>query len=198
MKSQKFYTQGIEFENINTVLKIYKKQQKTLAEVLTIFTQESNKALIVNVYDSIEPITIKEAMSLANSEQRAAALKHFPIEEIIVSLKAKLVDKQTIKKSQVRWDENLKPYKYDFEDTYELYAISANALNVQPRWGGGQDYKIYFVKCKCASTDRQYYLYVPEFMGLKQDAIEAIAWTMRFDNQPLSKQQYLNLMYSET
>lgn len=193
-----FFTQGIEFEDINSILKIYKKQQRTLAEVLSFFNQESNRKYINAVYEQVTPLTVKEAISLPNSEQRAVALKNFSIEEIVESLKAVLVDKQTVKKSHIRWDENLRPYKHEFEDTYELYKIDTNTLGIQSRWAWQSDFEIYFVKCNCTSTNRQYYLYVPMEIGQNKDAIEAIAWTMRFGNQPLTKEQYLNLMYSET
>ncbi len=193
-----FFTQGIEFEDINSVLKIYKKQQRTLAEVLSFFTQEENRNLVSTIYEQVVPLTVKEAISLPNSEQRAVALKSFSIEEIVESLQAVLVDRQVVKKSHIRWDENLKPYKYKFEDTYELYKIAAATLGIESRWAWQSDFEVYFVKCNCTSTHRQYYLYVPQYIGVKSDAIEAIAWTMRFGNQPLTKQQYLNLMYSET
>jgi hypothetical protein len=41
-------------------------------------------------------------------------------------------------------------------------------------------------------------LYVPQEVGEYRDAIMAIAWTMRFNGVPLKKEQYLNMMYSET
>lgn len=193
-----FFTQGIEFEDIRSILKIYKKQQRTLAEVLSFFSQEVNRNQVSAIYEQVAPLTVKEAISLSNSEQRAVALKNFSIEEIVESLKAVLVDKQTVKKSHIRWDENLKPYKHEFEDTYELYRIEAETLGIRSRWAWQSDFEVYFVKCNCTSTNRQYYLYVPQYIGMQKDAIEAIAWTMRFGNQPLTKQQYLNLMYSET
>lgn len=194
----KFYTQGIEFEDIHTVLKIYRRQGKTLSEVLTFFSQEANQDFVQQNYLTLAPINVKEAISLANSEQRAAALKSFGIEEIVRDLNATLVDKQVIKKSQIRWDDTLKPYQHRFEDTYELYRIPAKTLGLVPNWGEADLLDVYFVKCNCTSTDRKYYLYVPQRVGVKKDAIAAIAWTMQFNGQHLTKQQYLNLMYSET
>ena len=194
----KFYTQGVEFEDISTVLRIYRKQAKPLEQVVSFFSQDQNKETVRQVYETLMPITVKEAISLPNSEQRAVALKSFAIEEIVEDLKAILVDKQIIKKQQVRWDENLKPYKHQFEDVYELYKIPSKMLGLEPNWGDAASLDVYFVKCNCTSTDRQYYLYVPQRVGANQDAIAAIAWTMQFNGQHLNKKQYLNLMYSET
>jgi hypothetical protein len=194
----KFYTQGVEFEDIKTVLRIYLKQGKSLEQVLSLFNQAENKELVAQMYPTLAPITVKEAISLANSEQRAAALKSFVIEEIISNLNATLEDKQVIKKSHIRWDENLKPYEHKFEDTYELYRIPSDMLGLESEWGNPDTLDVYFVKCNCTSTDRQYYLYIPQNVGVRKDAIAAIAWTMQFNGQHLTKQQYLNLMYSET
>jgi hypothetical protein len=44
------------------------------------------------------------------------------------------------------------------------------------------DNDCYTVKCKDASTDRTYWIYVPENIGEKGSAIEAIAWTYTVPN----------------
>ena len=101
---------------------------------------------------------------------------------------------KTIYKKQIRWNADLKPYTHEFEDVYELYKVSSNLLGLEKRlWQN-----VYFVKCKCASSDRMYYIYVHPEAAKNHDAIEAIAWTMRWNGIPLTKEQYLHLMYSET
>ncbi|MGD1841073.1 MAG: hypothetical protein ACFB0B_09275 [Thermonemataceae bacterium] len=192
-----FYTNGIGFESLETVLKVYKKQARPLEEVLAFFSQEDNRKQVQQVYETLPPITIKEALALGNTEQRMIVLRIFTPEEVAQDLPAEKIDSQTIKKKQIRWDENLKPYEYVYEDTYTLHKIAAKELGVKERsWWVSPD--IFFVQCQCTSTDRMYYLYVPPEAAENGDAIEAIAWTMQIEGQPLTKQQYLNLMYTET
>ena len=193
----KYYTQGIAFDELSTVLRIYRRQGKTLAEVLAYFDIPENRAWVTQQYETLTPITVKEAIAFENNEQRMAALRVFSAEEVAEGLEATLLDAQTIHKKQIRWQKNLMPYTHEFEDTYELYKIPAAVLNLENTWRT-DDPSVYFVKCKCASTDRQYILYVPREVGEQQDAIVAIAWTMRFNGIPLNKEQYLNFMYSET
>ncbi|MDJ1470391.1 hypothetical protein [Xanthocytophaga flava] len=190
------YTKGIAFEKLETVLKIYKKQARSQSEVLSLFSQDTHRKTIEDTYEKLVPLTIAEALLLSNAEQRMVALQCFGVEELVTKLNAKQLDAQTITKKQIRWDEHLKPYEHTYEDTYELYKIDAKSLGIERHFW--REPAIYFVKCQCASTDRLYYLYVSEDIAQQQDAIAAIAWTMRFNGKPLTKQQYLNLMYSET
>lgn len=189
-----FYTQGIRFDDLSLLLRIYKKQNKSLEEILSFFSKEENKNNIQTLYPDVMPISIQEAMKLDNSEHRMVALSTFSIEEITKDLHAERVDIKTIYKKQIRWDADLKSYTYEYEDIYELYKVDAERLGLKKKlW---QD--VYFVKCKDASSDRIYYLYVHPTAAKNNDAVEAIAWTMRLNGYPLTKEQYLQLMYSET
>lgn len=190
-----YYINRVQFDHLNTVLRIFKVEERTKEEVLTFFSQPENRTFIEEEYDALKPFTVKEAIKLPNVEQRMAALRAFQAEEVVKDLKAKQLDKQIISKKQIRWDENLKPYEFAYDDEYTLYAVDAKTLGLNNWW---RSTELYFVKCNCPSTDRQYYIYVAEEAAQNKDAIEAIAWTMRFNGQPLKKEQYLNLMYSET
>lgn len=190
-----YYINRVQFTSIKTVLRIFKAEGKTKEEVLHLFSQPKSRANIEKTYDKLEPFTIKEAIALPNAEQRMAALHAFEVEEIAKNLKAKVLDRQVIHKKQIRWDENLKPFEFEYQDEYILYTIDAKTLGIKYWWRNSM---IYFVKCNCPSTDKEYYIYVAEEAAQNKDAIEAIAWTMRFNGQPLNKQQYLNLMYTET
>jgi hypothetical protein len=191
-----FYTAGVSFDDLSIVLSVYKKQNRPLEEVLSFFSRESNRESVKELYPNSSPITIREAIQLPNAEQRMAILRLFAPEEIAEELQAKLLDSQTIRKTQIRWDKSLKPYKHTFEDTYSLYQIKAGELGIEERpWWKSPN--VYFVKCKCATTDRLYYIYVPQDAAKNNDAIEAIAWTMQINGKPITKKQYLNLMYSE-
>ncbi|GAB4395415.1 MAG: hypothetical protein OHK0053_03050 [Microscillaceae bacterium] len=195
-----FYTQKVKFEDLEMVLRLNKTKGLSLEAVLKNFSSEETRRQIKESFPALPPFTVPEALQLSNAEQRMAALSCFPPEEVVrqmaADLKAVLVDKQTVQKKQVRWDAQLKPYEYVFEDTYELYKISGEAFHLPNVWYERPD--VYYVKCQCPSTKRMYYIYVPMEVGMKNDALTAIAWTMRFDKQALTKEQYLHLMYAET
>lgn len=191
-----YYVNRVKFEDIQIVMSIYKQQDRSQEEVLSFFSQPQNREVITSEYENTLPIKVKEAIKLANAEQRMVALRGFEPEQIANELEATLLDSQTIEKKQIRWNKDLKPYNHEYKDTYALYKIEAKTLGVDQWWW--REPAIYFVKCECPSTDRLYYLYVPQEAAQNNDAIEAIAWTMRFNDQPLTKQQYLNLMYTET
>lgn len=190
-----YYFRKIKFEKLEVLLRLYKKQGKSLMHVLSLFTQEENRRFIQTQYDELTAMTVGEALALPNAEQRMIALTVFDPEEFIAAINAELLNEQSISKKQIRWNEALQPYEHNYTDTYSLYKISAFELGLE---NIARTPSIYFVKCRCTSTDKIYYLYVPESVAESGDAIEAIAWTYRFDGKPLSKAQYLNLIYSET
>lgn len=190
-----YYFKKIKFEKIDVLIKLYKKQGKSKSEVLSLFTQEDNRIFVQTRFDEFDEMTVNEALALQNAEQRMIALTVFSPDEFIAEVNAELLDEQTISKRQTRWDETLRPYQVIYEDTYSLYKISAFELGLE---NISRASCIYFVKCRCTSTSKIYYLYVPESVAELGDAIEAIAWTYRFDGNPLNKEQYLNLIYTET
>ena len=192
-----YYFDSIGFNDLNLVLKLYKKQERPLEEVLSFFSLAKNIKKVNKIYPDLEPIQVNEAIKIPNAEQRMVALRVFSPEEFVDKLGAKVLDTQTVNKKHIRWDDNLKPYEFTFEDTYTLYQVSAKKLGLQERsWWKSPD--IFFVKCKCASTDKLYYIYVSPEAAEKKDALEAIAWTMQINGTPINKSQYLTLMYSET
>lgn len=190
-----YYFKKIKFEKLDVVLRLYKKMNKSLEEVLSQFSNSQNRNFILMNYDDISEMTVSDALALQNAEQRMIALTVFTPEEIVENINAELLDEQKIHKKQLRWKSDLTPYYYEYYDVYALYKISAFELGLE---NIARTPSIYFVKCSCTSTSKVYYLYVPEAVAAQNDAIVAIAWTFRFNNQPLSKEQYLHFIKSET
>lgn len=193
-------------------------------------------------WDSIDPITVQEAMQNKNVEMRRVFFDCIGVVKLFNNLQPTLLDKQTIKKKRRRWDDNNDPYQYEFEDVYELYSIPADKLfgdtdNFTTQFNRTRTATITAVRCWCTTTNREYWIYVPYDAALlneralwdrsikeEPDAIKAIAWTIRIDitdperiyrqgdiivakESPtsktvtpyhLTKEQYLELMYSET
>ena len=188
-----YFADGVRFEELTMVLRIFKRQGLSKTQVLDLFSAPENLEEVNASYDSLLPISVKEAIALNNAEQRMVALRSIDLAEIKSEMQAELINSQTITKKQIRWDEQLKPYEREFKDTYELYKIPPKKIGIATSISG-----IYFVRCQCATTDRTYFLYVAPEVGEKKDAIEAIAWTMRIEGKPLNKKQYLSLLYSES
>lgn len=141
-------------------------------------------------WDKIEPFTVEEALQVANTEERRTYFDCIGIEKLFKQLEPKLLNKQVIKKSRTRWDDEFNEYTHEFEDVYELYEIEGTKLYDKDRWGNPPQ-PIYAVRCWCTTTNREYWLYVPREAALgsnwwnrddernKPDAVRAIAWTVR-------------------
>lgn len=190
-----YYINRVQFSSIRWVLRIYKTRGLSQDKVLEYFSAFPNRELIEREYKDLKPLTVAEAIKLGNAEQRMVALRSFEIEEIIQNLEAVLLDEQTLTKRQIRWDTDMKARIIEYQDTYSLFKIPGSVFGIDWWW---QEPAIYFVKCQCPSTQKNYFIYVSEKAAANKDAVEAIAWTMRFQGKPLSKEHYLHYMYAET
>lgn len=142
---------------------------------------------------NVEPITFEEISMLRNIEQRRIAIKHFGTEKLIADINPELVSSETISKSTTYVDDKGVSTTINFQDTYELYKVSAEKLFGKQ---GSHLRDEYYVKCKDTSTDREYIIWVDvesvartnniSVWGLRDgttkiDAIQAIAWTIQTD-----------------
>ena len=134
--------------------------------------------------------TFNEILNLVNLEERRVALDCFGIQNLINSVKAIRVDKQTLTKKANYIDQNGKLITSSYTDTYELFKIDKALLNPKENkstrgWRSEID-EVHFVKCSCTSTGRIYLLWV-DAQGVKNangwdskiNAISAIAWTIQ-------------------
>ena len=143
---------------------------------------------VKSVWEEINPISVEDAFKMDNTEDRRVYFDAIGIERLFKSLDPKLLDRQVIKKTRVRWDDEYTEKEHVFEDVYELYEIESSKLfkKSPDRWRQMED--IYAVRCWCTTTNREYWLYVTRLAALgnwgdegKPDAIRAIAWTIRVD-----------------
>ena len=144
---------------------------------------------IEEMWDSIEPVTVEQALRKENTEDRRVYFDCIGVQKLFASLEPKLRDKQTIKKKRTKWDDNNDPIEYEFEDVYELYEIDGKKLFDKDQWGREPN-PVYAVRCWCTTTNREYWLYVNLEAATGRrwgthdasyDAIRAIAWTIRVD-----------------
>jgi hypothetical protein len=146
---------------------------------------------VENVWESIEQVTVEEALKQPNTETRRTYFDAIGVNRLFAELQPTLRNKQVIKKKRTRWDNNNDPYEYEFEDVYELYEIDGKQLFAGDQWGRDAN-PVYAVRCWCTTTDREYWIYVNtqaatghSWLGTyntaNYDAIRAIAWTIRID-----------------
>lgn len=183
--------------DLTTALKLWKTKyaddyRDFQKEVITHESLNDFDQFVQECWDKIEQVTVEEALKIENTEERRTYFDAIGIEKLFKSLKPKLLDKQTIKKSRVKWDKEFNEYTHEFEDVYELYEIEAKKMFSKDRWGNIPTQNTYAVRCWCTTTNREYWLYVPREAALgvwwkidsednKPDAIKAIAWTVRID-----------------
>jgi len=154
-------------------------------------------SFVKDMWDDINPITVQEAFEQKNAEMRRIFFDCIGVIELFKAANPKLLDKQVLKKHRKRWDDKNDIYDYEFEDVYELYSVDPNELykgteTDNSRWRARSKYIA--VRCWCTTTNREYWIYVPETAALqdgyrewdeddkkKYDAIKAIAWTIRLD-----------------
>lgn len=184
--------------DLTTALRLWKTKYQDdyrdfQKEVITHESLNDFDQFVSSMWPLIEPVTVQDALIQENTEDRRVYFDAIGIEKLFKGLDPKLLDKQTIKKSRTRWDEEFKEYTHEFEDIYELYEIEATKMFKTDRWGNAPTQHIYAVRCWCTTTNREYWLYVPREAALgsrwwssepeenKPDAIRAIAWTVRID-----------------
>lgn len=242
---QKYIVNSRDGYDLTTALKLWKTKYENdyrdfKKAVITHESLNDFEEFVSSMWPLIETVTVQDALIQDNTEDRRVYFDAIGIEKLFKSLDPKLLDKQTIKKSRTRWDDEFNEYTHEFEDVYELYEIEASKMFNKDRWGNEPRDHIYAVRCWCTTTNREYWLYVPRWAALgeqwwnpqdnKPDAVRAIAWTVRLDvpighvdriyrqgdiivakikteissdtesalPYHLSKQDYLQLMYSET
>jgi hypothetical protein len=185
--------------DLTTALRLWKTKYQDdirdfFKDVITHDQLQDFGLFVEECWNRIEPVTVEEALKVENTEGRRTYFDAIGIEKLFKGLDPKLLDKQTIKKSRVRWDDELNEYTHEFEDVYELYEILASKMFTKDRWGNEPRDHIYAVRCWCTTTNREYWLYVPKWAAIgeswwsssdderaKADAIRAIAWTVRLD-----------------
>lgn len=189
---------------------------------------------VQEMWNTISPVTVKNALSEENTERRRVFFDCIGTRTLFTELEPKLLDRQVINKTRIGWNDDNDPLRKEFEDVYELYQIDGSKMFDKDRFGQEPN-PVYAVRCWCTTTNREYWLYVPMEAATGQrwlssgnlpvhDAIRAIAWTIRIDiknpeviyrqgdiivvkmpenpetcsERHITKEEYLNLMYSES
>ena len=214
----------------DTAMRIWKTTYADFAEfhrnVIKFDHMNDFRKHCAEIWEEIVPATVKEAFAEPNLEIRRLLFKAIGVAKIFAELDPVLIDKHTLTIENLRWDEKNVARIEHVEDTYELYRIDGKKLFPEEKseWKTSRA-NIYAVRCWCTTTGREYWIYVPREVGEKNDAIEAIAWTLQINisnpekiyrqgdiiiskagpesqvllrPQSLTKDQYLTLLVSQT
>ncbi len=178
---------------------------------------------IRRLWDEVEPITPQQAFEKysSNAQQLMVVLSIMGPEKTLKALESKVIDEQTIVKTQMRTfikgdsSVNFEQVKskenptlnsdlfeireVSFNDTYKLHEIDKSVFG--ERRGFGQispepvlDQNIRVLEVECPSTHQHYFIFVDADEPQCQDAIGAVAWTMvKDDGKCLTKEEYLQL-----
>jgi len=130
-------------------------------------------------WNEIPDITVTEAFSVMNIEVRRLCFKAIGVIELFKTLNPTIVHKDIIDYNNIVTDSLGNQKKVAQVDHYELYKIDGNKLFPEETslWRTDRA-TIYAVRCWCTTTNREYWIYVPKAIGEKNDALEAIAWTV--------------------
>jgi hypothetical protein len=148
-----------------------------------------------DIWDDIEPITFKEiATQITNLEQRRIAINALGLENLVKEVNPKMIGSETISKTTTFVTPEGELVTHNFNDTYNLFQVSAESLGLQNSWNNTN---YYYIQCKDTSTDREYLIWVDAFevyrtndenvrwrsssenYGEKINPIQAIAWTFQ-------------------
>jgi hypothetical protein len=141
-------------------------------------------------WNDIPDITISEAFSEKNVEIRRLCFKAIGVIELFKALDPELIHKDRIFYDNIITDSIGVQTKIATVDVYELYKIDGNKLFPEETSEWRTDRAtIYAVRCWCTTTKREYWIYVPRIVGEKNNALEAIAWTIRLEH---TNPQYLH------
>lgn len=199
LEHYEYNVNGREGYSLTMALRLWKAKFETLKhfqrDVITHPGLEELGNFVSEMWDNIKPVTVEEALSLNNVEERRLYFDCIGVAKLFQSMDPKLLDKQTVKKKRVRWNEDNKEWEHNFEDIYELYSIEGTKIFGKPKDDIGRPFlPVYAVRCWCTTTAREYWIYVPEEIAIGSsrnfrnefeqnipDAIRAIAWTIRID-----------------
>ena len=175
---------GVSYKNALILWKtMYKDFNAFLTNVIRYDSMKDFGDHCASVWKDIEVATAQDAFGQENLEMRRLFFKAIGIEKMFQELNPELVAEETIVFNNTVWND--KDNSMDVKiihDKYELYKIKGDKLFPEEKsdWRRANA-DIYAVRCWCTTTGREYWIYVPRFVGERKDAIEAIAWTFQLN-----------------
>lgn len=181
-----FFVEGMKVD-FDSAMKYYKRMYKDYDNFfLNCIASDAHEEMLnfANVikanWDLTDAITVQEAFAEKNIEIRRLYFKAIGVIELFKELEPTLIDKKVLEKEGVSWLENGTEVPTKMRDEYELYSIHGEKLFPEETssWRVANA-TIYAVRCWCSTTGREYWIYVPSYIGRNHNALEAIAWTVQ-------------------
>lgn len=188
-----YYVSSLQGYSLSEAMRHWKAKFDSLArfqkEVITHPSLEPLSSFVTEMWDSIRPVEVTEALAEKNLERRRVMFDCIGVAKLFAALQPELLDRQVISKKRTRWDLNNEAYQHDYQDAYELYRIDRKKLFGTD--GNTARSDAFAVRCWCTTTAREYWIYVPSAAAYPNfdrwaerqtgDAIAAIAWTIVLD-----------------
>lgn len=175
---------GVSYDNALTLWKtMYKDLNSFMTNVIRYDSMKDFGDHCASVWDDIKVATAQDGFQQENLEVRRLYFKAIGIEKMFQELEPSLVAEETLVFNNSVWNEEDKSLDVKIiHDKYELYIIKGAKLFPEEKSTWRQaNADVYAVRCWCTTTGREYWIYVPRFVGEKNDAIEAIAWTFQLN-----------------
>lgn len=178
-----YIIEGIRNFDFSTYLKAMKVKYDSLELYLKNndyhLYNDPNKNLVLEEWDNIIALTVKEAFLEENQEKRRALFSCLGPSRIFKEVTPKLLDRTVLSIQNKIWDQEGKESVEVIDDVYELYEIEQSKLvPTTTTWEANK--KLRVVKCWCTTTGREYWIFVNHNDSIaSHDAIKAIAWTFR-------------------
>lgn len=135
-----------------------------------------------SVWKETKTLTVPEAFKESNLELRRLCFKAIGIEKMFKELEPEMVHREVLQFNNITYDAKNQPTMSIINDIYELYRIKGEKLFPEEKLEfRRKNADTYAVRCWCTTTKREYWIYVPRWVGEQKDAIEAIAWTFQLN-----------------
>jgi hypothetical protein len=195
LHSANYSVSGLPGLTLSEALRFWKAKFETFKhfkrDVIKHSALEGLCTFVEETWDTIQPITVQEALREQNMEKRRTMFNCIGVSRLFTELSPELLDRQVIHKVRTRWNEKNRRYTHTFDDIYELYQLEGDKLFTR-EFTWSRPNPVYAVRCWCTTTKREYWIYVPMEIALgirrwltdpqpSPDAVRAIAWTIRID-----------------
>lgn len=174
------YTEPVGNIGLTLFLRTLKIRYEHMDEFEDLINFQSLLDFIKEVWESVEPITFKEAFEIKDINTKRLIFHYLGPVEIFKSKDPILINSVTIKKTQKRWNPER---EITFNDTYELYKLDAKKLlpdlinERRPVRGW-----IYATRCWCPSSNKEHWIIInPNEYYKGMDGIDAICTTFKID-----------------
>lgn len=188
-REQTYFVEGQPDVSYHTAVQIWKTLYKTYdAFFKTVIIYDDMIPLgdcVAQDWNDTKEVTSSDAFLEKNLEIRRLMFRAIGVDTLFKEMEPVLLDQKELTFLN-QPDPAAEPTP--IKETYELYKISGSKLFAEefakssmPRDWIETRSSLFAVRCYCTTTKREYWIYVPGYIGSKNCALTAIAWTVHLD-----------------